>query len=340
MARSVLIVDDDQMALRLLEHHLTKAGYDVLRAENGLAALEIISREAPSIVISDWVMPEVDGIELCRMVRDNQHLGTVYIIILTGHSDVERIVEAFDAGADDYLSKPFNERELLARMRAGERIVDLERNLAQQQCELARRNAELEMTHRQLKEVNRELDQLATTDPLTNLPNRRAAMNAIDDAWSESERDHEPLAAVLIDIDHFKLFNDEHGHDVGDVVLCEIGRILDGVTRTSEHIYRIGGEEFLLLCPRSKASMAAIAAERMRREVAENPVHHNDMDLKVTISVGVAERVPAMKSVTDLLKAADLALYEAKKSGRNCVRLAPLAPHVYVRVDEPDRQAG
>ena len=321
MVRSVLIVDDDPMALRLLAHHLTKEGYDVICAESGRDALELLRSERPSMVITDWMMPDVSGRDVCEAVRAGSDQSFVYIIVLTAQSAIDRVVEAFDAGADDYLTKPFNQRELLARVRAGDRIVDLERRLANERTALEERNAELEDAHAQLQDVNRELDRMATTDALTGALNRRAAIRALEDAWASVQHLGESLSVVIFDIDHFKSINDTYGHDVGDEALCTIAKALNKVTRKVEDLYRIGGEEFLLICPKTTASEASNAAERMR-DVVEHSVRLSGAPQHVvTMSVGVAEVCDGMTGYEELLRAADEALYSAKRSGRNRVHV-------------------
>lgn len=318
MSRAILIVDDDPMALRLLRHHLVSAGHVVLSAENGLAALELIRHNAdpPSLVITDWDMPEMNGIDLVRHLRHDadEGMGYVYTIVLTGNDSEDRIVEAIEAGADDYLTKPFRRNELLARLRAGERIVELERNLARRTREVFRSNAEMEL-------ANRKLNRMATTDELTGCPNRRAAMTALDRQWKFASERGEPMACIMLDIDHFKAFNDEHGHDLGDLVLKQTATALMDQTRAREPAYRVGGEEFLVLCPRSDAAGAVSAAERLRAAIEATVIEHSNGPFHVTISLGVAERTPDMEKPDDLLKRADEALYEAKRGGRNRVAL-------------------
>lgn len=311
----VLIVDDDKASLLLLERHLTLSGFEVLKASNGAEAMRTILSEGPPIVITDWVMPELDGMSLCRAVRSEEGMGFVYLIVLTGHSNEDKLVEAFEAGADDFLVKPCNRKELLARIRAGQRIVRLERDLAQRTREVHLHNAQMAI-------VNDRLNRMATTDELTGVLNRRAAMLRLHEDWATAVRAGQPFACVLLDIDHFKKFNDNYGHDVGDLVLRETAKMLQKTTRLGEAVARVGGEEYLVLCPLSTAGMAAKAAERLRTAIAGHLIQHGTQSLAVTISLGVAERVPAMETPDDLLKAADEALYVAKRAGRNRVHVA------------------
>lgn len=316
MDNRVLIVDDQPADLSLLGKHLELAGYEVLTASNGLEALKILHAEGPQLIITDWMMPQMDGIEFCQAVRSSELVGIVYIIILTAHSDKERLVEAFRAGADDFLSKPFHREELSARLKAGKRIVRLESELAVERRVLHKTNAELAI-------LNGQLDRLATTDELTGLSNRRTAVQRLDELWEAAARYQQPLACILLDIDHFKRFNDTHGHDVGDAVLRHVASVLRRNTRGSDLICRIGGEEFLVLCPSTTAAEASVGAERLRRTVESSALNCNGIELSVTLSAGVSERDTTMIDSDQLLKSADNALYAAKQAGRNQVAVAP-----------------
>ncbi len=321
MESSVLIVDDDPAILRMLKKYLAGDGYEVLSAGNGAEALRIILSEGPSIVITDWMMPEMDGLQLCRAIRSSEAIGLVYIIVLTAHTDKNRLVEAFETGADDFLSKPFSREELRARLNAGIRIIKMQEDLTHHNWALHKANAELAV-------LNRKLECMATTDALTGLVNRRDAMARLDGHWAMSVRCNEPLACMLLDIDHFKSFNDTYGHDVGDAVLRETARVLTSYTRGGETACRLGGEEFLILCPNATASRAAAGAERLRRAIESNRVGCNDLGLSVTVSVGVAERDETINTPGDLLKRVDDALYTAKRAGRNQVRIPGERPTV------------
>jgi len=318
-ALRILIVDDDPAALRLLEKHLSAAGCRVTTAANGIEALEIDSAQAPQMIITDWMMPEVDGLELCRRLRAGEETGFAYIIVLTASIEENRVVEALEAGADDFLTKPYNRQELLARVRAGERIVRLEAGMAERSREVSRYNA-------RLAAANDQLRVMATTDELTGLANRREALARLGEHWSLAVRHGDPLACIVADIDHFKQFNDTHGHAVGDTVLKTTAHVLRRTARYGEAACRIGGEEFLIICPRSTVPSAEMGAERVRSAVAGHMVEHNGTALSVTLSLGVAERTESMEGPDDLLKAADEALYAAKEAGRNRVCVAGRAP--------------
>ncbi|NLX13767.1 MAG: diguanylate cyclase [Phycisphaerales bacterium] len=310
--QKILIVDDDPIMIRLLEKHLVSAGYSLLKASNGADALQLVTDKGPSLVITDWEMPQMNGIELCRAVRSAEGVGLTYLIILTSHSDKKRVVEAFEAGADDYVAKPFDRGELLARVKAGMRVVEAE-------ADLARRNLEIHKINAELAILNDKLEQIATTDELTGLANRRQAMDRLTEYWETSQRYQQPIACIMIDLDHFKQVNDTYGHDAGDVVLRQMGQLLTRYTRLGDLACRLGGEEFLVLCPHSTVEAGRIVAERLRQNVESVPITIGGKQLKITISLGVAQRTADICSKDDLLKSADRALYQAKHEGRNRV---------------------
>ena len=318
----ILIVDDDPAALVLLRRHLTDAGRTVFQANNGEEALRMILTEAPRIVITDWSMPGMTGLELCQAIRSHELVGFIYIIVLTSHGETDRIVAAFEAGADDYLTKSFSARELIARLRAGERIARLQGALEKRTREVHRVNAEMALFADKLEEANEKLLRLATTDELTTLVNRREAMKRLTEQWRIVDRTGAPLSCIALDIDHFKKFNDTWGHAFGDTVLKEMARVLRTSLRAGSVPCRMGGEEFLVLCPETTEPEATKAAERLRAAVEHNQIPLNDQKVQVTVSLGVAGRTAQMQAPDDMLKAADDALYAAKRSGRNRVCVA------------------
>ena len=316
---AILIVDDDPTSLLLLERHLAKVGFPVRTASGGEEAVKILTADGPPIVITDWQMPGMDGLELCKTIRNHDGIAFAFVMV-TGHeSSEERLVEAFGAGADDYLSKPIKPRELLARLRAGVRIVTLQKELDSRNREVHRYNAEMEVGNARLARANQELNRMATTDELTGLINRREAMVRLSAAWADAERHNEDLAVIALDIDRFNSCNDVYGHAAGDAILKETAEVLRQTARQEEAVCRIGGEEFLVICPRSDEAMAAVAAERLRVAVEANCISHGGLDLEVTVSLGVAQRTPEMQRPDDLLRAGDSALYAAKDGGRNMV---------------------
>lgn len=311
----VLVADDDPAMRALMKKYLEAAGYEVLQAANGRQALEILHRQGPALVLSDWQMPEMTGVDLCRAIRASETVGFVYLIILTANSDKDSIVEALEAGANDFLTKPCHREELLARINAGGRIVCLEADLSRQQRELHRVNADLAV-------LNERLEQMASTDELTGLANRRSALGRLKEEWELSIRHGTPLGCIMADLDHFKQCNDRYGHDIGDLVLKETAAILTRAARIGETIARLGGEEILVICPNSIAETTLHAAERLREAVEQHVITTDQGPVSVTLSLGVAEREPDMAGPEVMLRRADEAMYAAKANGRNRVELA------------------
>jgi diguanylate cyclase (GGDEF)-like protein len=315
----ILAVDDTPASLTLIQRHLTSAGYEVLTARNGNEALQVLRDIGPQLLITDWRMPEMDGIELCRAIRESEEFGYVYIILVTAYTDGECLATAFGAGADDFIAKPFQHRELLARVRAGVRIVDLQKDVQRRSREAHRANAELAITAEELESANHKLSEMATTDDLTGLMNRRAVIERFHEHWSIAARHGQSFSVMMIDIDHFKQVNDTLGHDAGDRVLLETAHALRRSSRSGETVARFGGEEFIVLCPNSEAYQAAVGAERLRQEIEGNVVTVGDKTCRVTISLGVAASQGQTDAPDALLKRADRALYQAKHAGRNRV---------------------
>jgi len=309
----IIVVDDDAVALRVLVWQLVKAGHSVQSAANGNEGLSLVLAEAPQLVITDYQMPGMDGAALTRALRQTKMGRQLYVIMLTGSEEDETQVEAFAAGADDYVVKPVRPRLLAARLRACARVVHLQGEIRREKEELRRCMAELGV-------ANRKLQQAAQTDVLTGLYNRRFAMDCLDEKWNESIRAGTPLACMIIDIDHFKRVNDTHGHDVGDRVLQATAELLSSKMRQTDVICRLGGEEFLVIGGNMDAQTALDCAERLCASVAAQGIETTNGHLSVTVSIGVAARSVSMQSTAELLKAADQAVYLAKALGRNQVR--------------------
>lgn len=311
----ILLVDDDPEQLSVLSKYLGDEGYRVMTASNGTEAISVDLAQAPQMIITDWEMPGIDGLELCRRLRTQEGAGLVYILVLTGHSDKIQAVEALNAGADEFLSKPYTRDELLARVRAGQRVVRLKANLAARALEVSECNVKLAA-------YNERLQTMASQDELTGLFNRREAMLSLAEHWALSTRHNSPLSCVMIDIDRFKRFNDTYGHKTGDLVLIETANRLRTMVRAGEKLCRFGGEEFLIICPNSSADAAQRLAERLRKAVGSRPIKTKGVECSVTISLGVAERTGNMTASDDLLAATDAALYGAKRAGRDRVHVA------------------
>jgi two-component system, cell cycle response regulator len=308
----ILAVDDDPTSLEILRRTLSHAGHTVQCASDGVEALQIALETNPQAIVADWMMPRMDGVELCRTLRCIQMGREMYFILLTGRDQEEQIVAAYDAGVDEYVTKPFNARILLARLRAGQRVMELRERVAAEQLVIAQQIRDLGL-------ANRRLSTAAKTDPLTGLPNRRYATDRLEEEWHNSIRSSTPLAVMMIDIDQFKRVNDKHGHEVGDHVLVEVSHVLRTHARQGEDVARIGGEEFLVICPNTTAAQASTGAERLRTAVESHVIRTRDFEARTTVSLGIAERTNDMTSIDALLKAADAAVYAAKNAGRNKV---------------------
>lgn len=297
---TLLLVDDQASDRALLQRTLEPAGYQTLQASSAEEAFTIIYKNAPRIILLDWVMPEINGLDLCRRLR-REFGPRLYIIILTAHYNQSYAVEALEAGANDYLSKPIERKTLLAKLTVGQQIVEFIASL-ESQCE-------------QLIHQNNSLQSMAMKDALTGLANRRGADEFLHQYWPDTFHPQNALSCIMIDIDHFKKINDQYGHDLGDRVLEAVGRILLEVSRIGDLIARVGGEEFMIICLQCNLQNAASLAERLRESMAQ-------LDKKlppVTISAGVAEMHADMVNSEALMRAADQALLVAKRQGRNRV---------------------
>jgi len=313
--RRIVVAEDDADTRALLTHQLARAGYQVAAFENGKTALSALPETDARIVVADWAMPDMNGVELCRAVRtlsQSSNLNFVYFLMLTAHRDKEHIVAGLEAGADDYLTKPYHAEELLARIRAGERILDL-------QDQLIRRQEQLHRANQQMNALNSRLEQIANTDVLTGLANRRHLFERLEQTWSHAKRYRREMSLMLIDVDHFKNFNDSHGHAIGDLALEKLAELFQSMVRRHDVVARFGGEEFCVLCPETGAAAAGVLAERIRARAAETVIRTDEGDLRTTISVGVAGRRLQHERADDLVADADHLLYRAKRAGRNRV---------------------
>ena len=287
----ILVVDDDPAMRRLVTKWLECAEYPVAQANNGVEALVSIEASCPDMLITDWNMPQMDGVELCERVRNLRLAHYVYILFLTVRSDQNELIKGLDVGADEFLSKPINREELLARVRAGERIISLERRLSQ----------------------------MARTDELTGLRTRRSFHDIFDKEWERSSRRHLPMSCVMLDIDFFKRINDNHGHQFGDQIIQLLGEHLESSCRASDTVARYGGEEFCVLLPETDEHDAALWAERTRAKLSSLRIPLDDDYLHVTCSLGVAQRSDETPTPHELIDRADQALVCAKQGGRDRV---------------------
>jgi diguanylate cyclase (GGDEF)-like protein len=311
----VLAVDDDPLSLRLLESTLRQAGHQVACARGGREALQLALQTNPQVVLADWMMPDFDGLELCRALRRIERGQEMYFLLLTGRDDENRVVEAFEAGVDDYVAKPFNARILMARLKGGQRVIELKAKVEADRQTMMQQVVELGSLARKLRTAS-------LTDALTELPNRRYIMKRLEHEWDASVRTDRKLSVIVLDIDNFKRVNDAHGHDAGDTVLRETARVLRSAARQGEDIARLGGEEFLVVCPNAGLAQARACAERLRQAIERNQIQCGSFRRNVSVSLGVAERHPGLANHEALFKAADEAVYVAKSCGRNQVRAA------------------
>ena len=291
----VLIADDDSMSLAFLRTALQEWGYEVTTASDGNNAYELLQqRDAPMLAILDWMMPGMAGIDVCQHLRAGNRDHYTYLIMLTARSEVEFMVEAMNAGADDFISKPFNHEELQVRIRAGKRIIELQQEL-------------------RLK---------ATYDVLTGIYNRGAIIGILEKEIARHQRDNKPLAVIFADLDHFKKINDTFGHLAGDAVLCEVTQRIAHALRPYDSLGRYGGEELLLTLPACTADKATEVAERIRSKVDATPIHTGFGPIDSSVSIGMTMLLPGERhTVQRLLQRAYEALYRAKNNGRNRVEV-------------------
>ena len=303
----VLAVDDSAAYRRLLETAVSDLGHDCVAVENGIRAWELFQDGGVDVVISNWMMPGMEGDELCRRIRGSD-LPYAYFILFTAREGQRNIMRGMEAGADDYLAKPLDEGELEAGLVAAERVTSLYRKLAEQQGELER--------------LNRDLYDQSRQDALTGVGNRLRMQEDLETIEGNVERYGQGYAVALCDVDHFKAYNDSCGHPAGDEVLRSVAAALRQSCRKGDAVYRYGGEELLVLLPGQSLELAAAAAERMRHAVEELEIPHprGEPSAVVTISVGVAVRdLDQSGEVEKVLGEADQALYRAKDEGRNRV---------------------
>jgi len=307
----VLIVEDDTTTRRLIVGVLANSGFEVRDANNGEEGLKLAHTWLPDIMVTDILMPGMNGLELIRDLRNWEEGRHIYILVITVLDAIDNLIEAFALGADDYVSKPINARILRARLQAGVRTVHLRQELIERNIALS------EALHR--------AEAMALTDALTGLPNRRHAIDRLTQECAAAERSDTSFCVLMMDIDHFKAVNDRFGHDAGDAVLVEVSRRLCDTARTSDVVCRFGGEEFMIIAINTDQAAAALLAERLRRSISQTPIRlPQGNEVTLTLSIGVAEkRTISCQAVDTLIKAADDALYAAKRGGRNRVVLAP-----------------
>ncbi|HVU90173.1 MAG TPA: diguanylate cyclase [Pirellulales bacterium] len=301
--RKVLIADDDPDIRRLVAYWLEAAGYQVQQAEDGTSALAAAHDDCPHFLICDWDMPGHDGIELCRRIREENFPHYIYTVLLTAHNKVADMILALESGADDLLTKPIASAELLARLRAGARVIELENQLVR----------------------------LARTDPLTAVPNRWVFFEHFEREFARARRTGNPLSCVLCDIDFFKAVNDTYGHVTGDIILKAFAQVLNSQCRETDHLCRYGGEEFCILLTDTDEKQALQWAQRIRETLHAMALPANGHPLTITVSFGIAELDDSVEKSNELFDRADNALRIAKHTGRD-------RAVCYSELSEPDGQ--
>ena len=304
----ILIVEDDLVTRMLLEKTLGKAGYEVDSVINGREALEAFNKKFFPIVFTDWMMPEMDGLQLCRAIRKNVSTGYVFIFILTARDSIDDMVSGLEAGADDYLTKPFKRAELIARLKTATRVLELEKSL---------------------KNANEAITILSKTDTLTGCYNRTFMDEQLPKDIKRAIRYKHPISLIMLDIDHFKQVNDTYGHQAGDKVLKEIVRSINRSIRYDlDWVARYGGEEFLVVFPETNFEKAEVLGERLRRDISKHPIQIKERKIQITASFGVTgfTSSSSLKEISyeAMINLADKFLYQAKDEGRNRVVGQPI----------------
>jgi diguanylate cyclase (GGDEF)-like protein len=285
----ILVVDDTIRNLQLVIEILDDYGYSTTFANSGKQALERVKLTKPDLILLDLMMPEMSGLEVCQAVKADALYADLQIIFLTASSEQNDLVKAFNEGAVDYITKPFKKYELLARVK----------------------------THLTLKSALEQIKILVTTDDMLGISNRRHILQIVEQEYQRAKRYHHPLTLLMLDIDHFKRFNDDYNHLVGDQVLITVVHTIQKCLRTVDGFGRMGGEEFIIILPETSGARALVVAERIRIAVAETVIEYEQLTLQATISIGVASLQAETEEIDKVRKRADNALMMAKRQGRN-----------------------
>lgn len=305
----ILLIEDDRSIQLLYKTLLEKAGHSVTTAINGKVALDLVKAHPPQLIISDWMMPEMDGIEFCKELRKHSEWNKIYVFIVTAQESTDKLVEAFEAGADDYLSKPINPKVLAARLRAAQRIIQMQEAQEDDRMQLRQFADELAIS-------NQRLQALALTDALTGLPNRRHGIERLEQEWAVATRGNRHVCCMMVDIDHFKKINDTYGHQFGDEALKMVANSLRHAARKQDVVCRLGGEEFLVISSDTDAAAGFQYAERLRQHVSSQFLIVENKPLRLTVSIGLADNAN-LDSADSMINLADKRLYAAKESGRD-----------------------
>jgi diguanylate cyclase (GGDEF)-like protein len=313
-APTILVADDDPVSSRILEKNMTDWGHRILKARNGDDAWTALQNPRVRIAVLDWMMPGLDGLEICRRMRENPRTSYTYIILLTSKDTPKDIIAGIQAGADDYMTKPVNFLELQARLQTGRRIIELEDSLL---------------------EIQKRLTELATRDGLTGLWNRGAILKFLEEEIEHGSRDGYATSIIMIDVDHFKAINDLHGHQAGDAVLRSVTDAVHKSVRPYDKVGRYGGDEILVVLPNCSLYQVSKIAERIRSAGAARKIRPAGRPIMVSLSLGCTSSECFLEPEVDgLILASDKALYEAKRDGRNRVSLSDAVE------DGPARRSG
>jgi two-component system cell cycle response regulator len=304
----ILVVEDSKPQADITKEFIERNGYGVVWAENGASAIKTVKTSPIDVILLDLILPDINGNEVCRWLKANSETKGIPIIMLTVKSTLEDKVTSIEAGADDFLPKPYNEVELNAKIYAVLRTKALQ--------------DELRQMNRQMQDLLANVEVLAITDPLTELFNRRHFETILKKALNEWKRYNQPVSCLMIDVDHFKRINDSYGHKAGDSVLREIAQLLKQSMREVDTVARWGGEEFIVVMPQTARDKALVPASRMLDAISGKRFEAIP-DERVTVSIGIAFAGRNADTVEKLVGAVDFALYEAKRKGRNRIEIAP-----------------
>ena len=323
----ILLVDDNPQNLQLLAENIESNGYEAAVALSGIQALNFTGEQKPDLILLDIMMPDLNGFEVCRMLKEDNMTRDVPIIFLTAKNDYDDITKAFEVGAVDFIIKPFNLVELNARLKthlelnaSKEKLRKINEDLIEANRELVKANEIISQKNDALNEAMRKLEIAATTDPLTGLMNRRSIRERIEGEIVRYQRSQKPFSLAMCDIDHFKQINDAHGHECGDAILIAVTEVIRDVIRAQDLLSRWGGEEYLFLLPETGADGAVTLVEKVRNKIERNAFKYDQLTFSITVTIGVAEyELP--QQIDDTIRFADKAMYEGKRKGRNCVVL-------------------
>lgn len=316
--QKVLVVDDSLINLEKIAVQLEARGIDVVKAESGSEALHLVGETDFDLILLDVMMPDLNGYEMCQIWKGNPKTATIPVVFLTALSEPEDIVRGFAVGGGDYVSKTASSAELIARVETQLALKKSKKLLEKVNQDLIKEIEQRKKAEARLKETLKDLENLAKIDPLTKLENRRQAMDLLTREASRYHRNSKPYCLVMADIDHFKIFNDTYGHECGDFVLTQVGKIMAAEVRIHDHVTRWGGEEFLMILPETDKKDGMDVAEKLRTKITSGKFSYRGKDMKLSLTFGVADSLDG-KNPEEILRKADEALYRGKNAGRNCV---------------------